>query len=606
MKFVLVYAGCWLVFFQIARLFFLLYHVNQSRILPTTLAVQTFVYGLRMDASMTAYLTLPVCLFLFLSIWLPVFSKQVIYRWYSAILLLLVLLITTADAELYRQWGFRIDASPLKYLQSPSEAWASVSHLPLWLMLLSFCISYFMLVTCFFKVLTRACHWLQEQSAKVPAAVAVILISCLAIIPLRGGLQQTPMNQSMVYFSSVNFANHAALNATWNFLQGVLAYNNIATNPYVYLSGKRAKEIKDSLYQSSGTTAQVLNNTTPNVILIIWESFTGKALDQSIKGKEIVPSFQKLQQEGLYFSQVYASGDRTDKGLSAILSGYPALPATSILRDANKAARLPSLSNVFKNRGYAVPFFYGGEPEFANIKSYLLQAGFSPLTEKKNFRARDQNSKWGAHDGVVAQKIKEDLNHTRQPFFATWLTLTSHEPFETPLEPVIVGNDETTLFLNSLHYTDSVVGDFVAFCKQQPWWKNTLLIIIADHGHPLPATPTKSDNFKIPMLWVGGALKVQGLVTTVMSQTDLAATLLAQTSHAPTLFPFSKNIFDPLSKNWAFFSFKDGWGFTQPKTELLFDNVGGRLLQQKGGYTNADLQAGKALQQYIYNDYLTK
>ncbi len=604
--FILVYACCWLLIFQIARLFFLLYHFEQSRALPFGVAAGTFGYGLRMDASMMAYLTLPVCLFVLLGVWISFFSRKRIYSIYTAVVLFFIVLLTGADAEMYRQWGFRIDATPLRYLSSPAEAWASISHLPLPGILFIFILTYWALAALFIGLMGRLMLGWQQPINKAATALAVLTLAAVGLIPLRGGLQQTPMNQSSVYFSSVNFANQAALNASWNFMQGVLAYKDIAQNPYVHFSAERAGNIKDSLYIHSKTTVQVLNTKTPNVILIVWESLTEKALHAAINGQEILPQFQQLQKEGLYFNQLYASGDRTDKGLAAILSGYPALPATSVLRDVGKAARLPSLGRTFKQQGYSVPFFYGGEPEFANIKSYLLQAGFYPLTEKKNFAAKDQNSKWGAHDGVVAQTIKQDLLQIRPPFFAAWLTLTSHEPFETPIAPVFKGNDETTRFLNSLHYTDAVVGDFVSFCKRQNWWYNTLLIIVGDHGHPLPQTPSRADNFRTPMLWLGGALIKKGVVSQVISQVDLPATLLAQTSVAVDAFPFSKNHFDPSVRNWAFFSFKDGWGFIQPGEALLFDNVGQRTLERKGPVTGSDLEAGKALQQYIYEDYIRK
>src|SRR5690606_12725981 len=114
---------------------------------------------------------------------------------------------------------------------------------------------------------------------------------------------------------------------------------------------------------------------------------------------------------------------------------------------------------------YEAGFYYGGEPEFANIKSYLLHAGFDPITGKGSFAKKDMNSKWGAHDGVVMERMMKELAVTRQPFFTTWLTLTSHEPFETPVPVVFEGKDNTTRFLNSHHYTDSVVGTLIDRCR---------------------------------------------------------------------------------------------------------------------------------------------
>src|SRR5690606_2568520 len=99
------------------------------------------------------------------------------------------------------------------------------------------------------------------------------------------------------------------------------------------------------------------------------------------------------------------------------------------------------------------------------------------------------------HDGVVMEKLFADLNQQSQPFFTTWLTLSSHEPFETPVPVVIQGQEPEDQFLNSLHYTDQVLYDFINRAKTADWWKNSLLVITADHGHRLPFTGEKADDF---------------------------------------------------------------------------------------------------------------
>ncbi len=605
LKFLFLYGAAWIVFFQLARLLFLLYHFGQTAQLTFFEIAGAFFNGLRMDASMSAYLLLPVCLLVLLSIFIPTLKKAVAYKIYTAVVIFFLLLIITADLETYKQWGFRIDATFLKYLSSPAEAFASVSHLPLYWFLVFFLLYYFLVSYFFLKFISQIIVFNQSKNTPFLHVFIVLLFSGLLVIPMRGGLQQTPMNQSGVYFSTSSFANHAAINASWNFMQALFSFKATAFNPYHYMPAQKAKRVVDSLYRATGNSNSVLNTTKPNVILIIWESFTKKALSLSVDGKEVTPNFNKLMAEGLYFSNVYASGDRTDKGLAAIISGYPALPSSSVLRDVNKAAKLPYINQSFKKGGYATPFYYGGEPEFANIKSYLLNGGFYPIIEKADFAKKDQNSKWGAHDGVVANRIKENLQQIKQPFMVTWLTLTSHEPFETPVPAPFNTTNTTTQFLASLHYTDAVLNEFVLFCKTQPWWSNTLLIIIADHGHVLPETGRKEDNFKIPMLWLGGALKQPGSNNKIISQLDVATTLSAQVN-GTTVFPFSKNVFDSSQKSWAFFSFNNGWGFVQPAKTVVFDNVGKQIIEQSGAVLPKDVESGKALQQVTYQNFLEK
>lgn len=605
LKFLLLYLLTWVVFFQFARLLFLLSHFSETTRLNAGNIFGSFFYGLRMDLSMAAYFTVPVCFFVLLSALVAFFRKAIIYRIYTGLLLFIILLILVADIEIYNQWGFRIDATPLKYLSSPKEAWASVSHLPVFLYLFLFLV-FFLLINYFMgKLVRRFSNYLQKPVHLIPALLIPVLFAGLLIIPIRGGFQLTPMNQSIVYFSTSNFANQAAVNAPWNLMYTLVSETGARKNPYQYMPATEAAKIKDSLYRSSDKTLMLLNNPRPNIILVIWESFTRKATMLSVDGKEVTPHFNQLKNEGVYFSNAYASGDRTDKGIAAVLSGYPALPKTSVIRLPSKVTKLETIPGVYKKLGYETSFYYGGETEFANIKSFIIHNGFDRITDKSFFSSKDLNSKWGAHDGVVANKIVADLAKQQQPFLTTWLTLSSHEPFETPVAEEFHGKDHTTKFLNSLHYTDAVLFGFIESCKKLPSWKNTIVVIVADHGHPLPETGSKLDNFKIPILFLGGALKQTGItIDAVCSQIDIASTLTHQTLSQAN-FPFSKNILDSSTSQWAFFSFNDGFGFIQPGRPVLFDNVG--RIPLPGYATDAQgIRLGKAMQQHSYQDYVDK
>ncbi|MFN2457705.1 MAG: LTA synthase family protein [Chitinophagaceae bacterium] len=607
--FIVIYFLAWTLFFEFARLFFLLYHYQHTSQLPASTLLGTFIYGSRMDLSMAGYITLPVCLMVLSGIMLPFFRSATPYKIYTSIILLLVLVIVTADLEMFKAWGFRIDATPLRYLSSPKEAWASVNHLPILLVLVVFAISYILIAGLFSKLISKIIRLQNASKRKWLQALFICFLSAVLIIPLRGGLQLAPINESGVYFSKFHFANIAAINATWNFFHAVSNRQEVESNPYKYMDNTKAATIADSLYKSSDRVQRVIlpGIAKLNIILVIWESFTAKATQMSIHGKEVTPYFNQLKQEGIYFSNAYASGDRTDKGLSALLSGYPALPKMSVIRYPSKAAKLPSLSKVFKEKGYTTAFYYGGEPEFANIKSYLLSSNFDHIVEKNNFSKKDQNSKWGAHDGIVMKRCISDLKKVSQPFFTTWLTLSSHEPFETPITPTFKGNDHTTKFLNAHNYTDKVLYEFVQECKQQQWWKNTLMIIVADHGHPQPPTNNRFADFKIPILWLGGALnRTSYEINKVVSQLDISTSIVFQAGIEKNDFPFSKNLFDTTTPPWAFFTFNNGHGFIQQGKMLLFDNVGKRIIEQDGNIKQIDIQAAKALQQIIYEDFLKR
>lgn len=609
LRFFLLYFLGWVIFFDLMRLVFLLYHFDKTKQLSFSEILLSFWYGLRMDVSMAAYIILPVLLFALVGLLIPFFNKKSIYTLYSIIILFFITLISLSDLEIYNEWGFRIDATPLRFLANPREALASVSHLPLIWILLGL-ILFLALFVFIFRKWISAIFYKEQLKYKVVTAVVLLVLMASMIIPIRGGFQLAPLNQSSVYFSTHNYANHAAINASWNFLHSLFSKGSSGKNPYQYMAADMEKRIVDSLYSAGGNSQQWINFSLPektNVLIIVWESFTEKATHVTESGVEVTPLFNKLKEEGIYFSNVYASGDRTNKGLPAILSGYPAMPNTTIIHSPAKATKLKVLSQLFNTNGYATPFFYGGEPEFANIKSYLLHGGFNPIIGKNDFSSKDMNSKWGAHDGVVAQKVFSDLNATKKPFFATWLTLSSHEPFETPVKVAIPGKDVTSQFLNSLHYTDQCIGDFIDKCKQQSWWNNTVVIITGDHGHRLPETPAKADEFRIPMLWLGGALIKKGIIINkVISQIDIAATLTQQAGFSLTDFRFSRNAADSLYKPWAFFTFNNGFGFIDSSGRTVFDNVGKQIIQQDGSATAKEIESGKAMQQFTYDDFIKK
>ena len=608
--FLFIYLFTWVIFFEVARVFFLLSTVQYAKETPSSLVLQSLWFGLKMDLSMAAYLTILVCVFVIASLFIPFFRKKWVYLIYTAIILFIQLLLTITDVESFKAWGTRIDSTPLKFLSSPKEAWASISHLPLVLIFIGLILIYILLFWLFRKTISRSIVLLQNNKYRFVQALFVLLFTGALIIPIRGGFQLSPLNQSSVYFCNSQYANNAAVNASWNFIFSVIQMNQLDNNLYEYMTIREVDAIVHPLFEAEGKTEQVINdsNTTKtNVILVIWESFTEKVLNKSIDGKPVIKFFPELIKEGIYFSNCYSSGDRTDKGISAIISSYPALPKGSIVNYPEKTARLQGLGKIFSDNGYATQFYYGGEPEFMNIKSYLNGQKFQQLITKENFQDAEMNSKWGAHDDAVVKKLLIDIPKMKQPFFTGWLTLSSHEPFETPVPTVFHGNDKETRFLNSLHYTDSVVYNFINELKKMPSWQNTIVIISADHGHYLPITGKRADDYRIPILWLGGALKKQNVVIEkTVNQLDMAGSLAQQLHFKTDPFTFGKNVFDSTSQHWAFFTYNDGIGFVTDSSRTLFDNAGKRIVFDEGNTNKEHERIAKALMQKLYADFLSR
>lgn len=608
LQFLLIYYGFWVIFFLVARVIFLGYHIEDTKLLTLQTIWGIFWNGIRMDFSMAAYLSvIPFFLVSFSNF----IKKSRLENWifsYTFLMVLITNLIIVIDLEVFNTWGYHLDATPLRYLKTPREAWASVGSSPLLQLFISFLILLTVASLIVYRIITRNIdNW--NYIDNIPFIPVSLLITLALFIPIRGSIGISPMNQSTVYFSTNNFANIAAVNPTWNFFSSLTNGSYDKVNPYTYLPKEELSNNIKELYDNSNKTTKVLRNDVkkPNVLIIIWESFTKKVTQQKINNLEITPRFNELKKEGIYFSDMYASGDRTDKGITAVLSGYPAQPTASIITEPSKSAKLPVLSKDFEINGYSTDFYYGGEIEFANIKSYLYSSDFQKIVSKQDFESKYWNSKWGAHDDVVFRKFLNDHTNVNQPFFSTIMTLSSHEPFEIPIPDIFEGDDEQTKFMNAMYYADQSLGNFIDSAKQQSWWNNTLVIIVADHGHRIPETGKKVDEFKIPMLWLGGALAKPGLeVPQITSQIDISSTLLNQLGINAYGYNWSKNIFDPKTKPWAFFSFNNGFGFIQPKSQIVFDNVGKKMIQLNGNMNTHDIDLGKSLMQRMFQDYLDK
>ncbi|WP_165864801.1 LTA synthase family protein [Rufibacter latericius] len=601
----------WTLFFEICRAFFLFYQHTKATTLTGAELAKVFWYGLRMDLSFAAYLSvIPFLLFLNE----VAFRKQVFLKIASVftyVLLPVVVLLITIDLELYSAWGFRLDSTPLQYLNTPAEMLASTASAPVWLLALMFLLLLVLGILGFRFIKSK---WENSPKRGMKHLAAELLVSfflvALLVLPIRGGWQQIPLNQSDVYFSSKLFANHAGVNVPWNVMHSLIKKNHNTQNPYQYLDEKQAQALVQELYQpKSDSVPSLLKVKKPNVLFIILESYTAKFIGVLGGPPEVTPNFNALAIEGILFQNIYAAGDRSEKGMVALLSGYPVQTTTSIIKTPKKTERLPQLASELKRRGYQTSYYYGGELAFANIKSYLINGQYDQLLEKSDFNSEDYNSKWGVHDHILFDKVLADHQNPQQPFLTTVYTLSSHEPYDIPVQAKFPGNDEETRFKNSFHYTDWALGRFISAAKKMPWWQNTLVVLVADHGHHFPGGDQNDapSKFRIPLLLTGGALAVKDtVVSNIGSQTDLVPTLLQQMGIPTHQFAWSKNLFDAKANSFAFYVFNDGFGMVSPQGAVTFDNVSKKPILREKGVSDKQIEQGKAYMQTSFGDFLKK
>ncbi|MCK6617465.1 MAG: LTA synthase family protein [Cyclobacteriaceae bacterium] len=597
----------WMVFFSLTRWLFLAYNYQLTSQLTAVEILKTCLYGLVMDASMTGYFTLISGLFLITSVFHQSKLSTALFIGINFALLLVSGLVVVVDFELYRHWGFRMNTAPFFYMGS--EAAGTVDALVV-LRLLLLLTGITGLATYTFVKLVGKKFQLQRPNYNWPTFFALTAIICALIIPIRGSFSVSTMNVSRVYYhKSKSYANHAGINVVWNFLYSLQTDNELIYPENFFDKTLSEKYFKELYPESDSTTIRLINTARPNILLIILEGITAEVIEPLGGRPGVMPNLNSLCKEGILFDHFYANGDRTDKGLVSLLAAFPAQPRGSIIKYPQKTQQLGFLSSSLEKLGYTTSFVYGGDVDFANYRSFLTNGRFAHITTVDDFPDELDAFKWGVHDEYVYHQTLLEIDSTnKQPFFKTVLTLSSHEPFRVPMPAKISGTDEASKYMNACYYADKALGDFIKVAKEKNWWKNTLVIITADHGHRLPGMkkPETHEKFHIPMVWTGGVIVRDTVIKTFANQTDLANTLLGQLERPDPKFRFSKDIFAANAQDFAIYIFNDGYGYLTPYLYAVYDNPGRHYLISQGNMQEESLNRAKAYIQTLYSDYNSK
>lgn len=577
-----------------------------------------FYHAWRLDLSTIGYIMALPILLLVVSI-----SSQAMHTFYKAFLsfyiaaiIIIINLISWINMNLMKGWGEKISWKAIKiFLQFPYESFISSQSYLVYTTGIGY-IFWTIIYIHFSKkwILKKEFVIFPQRNWKlIPFYLFLILID---ITSIRGGWQLSPINSSMSYFSNVPLENQLTANSHWELVQDILhddsqtdanfRYFDEVKDPYEKLENQ--KQSNDSAFVSPLSTAKT------NVVLIILESFTADIIEPLGGEKDVTPFFTSLTKEGTLFTNFYASGDRTDKGLIAILSGFPSQAVHSIINEPKKEIHLPSLFQDFKSLNYHTSFYYGGESEFFGIKSYLMNHQVDQLTDLHQFPDDLARSKWGIFDEFVFDRQLNDLKNIQKPFFSTILSLSNHEPFEIPIQSKFKEKTESNLFRNTAYYTDKCLKKYFEQAKKQDWYANTIFILVADHGHRLPKDSYPIHDyhrFRIPFVMVGEPLKKEfrgKRVEQFASQTDIRPSL--NTFFGRSLKPsqvWSKNILFQSNENPIFYSWDGGFAIKSSTVDYAFDFKSKKDIRFQSTENQEKEQAykdfAKAYMQKIIQDY---
>lgn len=561
-------------------------------------------HGLPMDFSVAGYLTVIPGLIIVLSAWFKVSIIKMLQQTYFFIAALILAFIHLVDMVLYDFWGFRLDTTPVFYfLSSPKDALASVS---LWFVLGGF-LAFLLIAFLLFIVLKRTLMRIPEGRGyvgdRILASLVCLLVTGALILPIRGGITTSTMNIGRVYFSSVQQMNHAAINPVFSLIHSFINTAHVEEQ-YRFMDDEQASKLFDTLLDKTTTVGdsavyRVLKTERPNVVVIVLESFSAKIMKTMGGLAHVAVNMDRYAQEGILFTNFYANSFRTDRGLASIIAGYPAQPTMSIMKYTDKTESLPMFPKVMQKAGYDLQYYYGGDADFTNMRSFLTTAGFEKIVADKDFDVRQRLSKWGVHDEYVFDKALADIRqHHGQPYLKIIQTSSSHEPFEVPFK------EHDDKVLNAFAYTDDCLGKFVEALRKLPSWDKTLVVLVPDH---LGCYPENIDNYTferyhIPLILMGGAVKGGGKIPFYGSQIDIAATLLSQLRLSYADFTFSKDLLNPNVPHFAFATVPNAFAMITEDNAVFYNCETNQVITDKGKKIGKNLPYGKAYLQKLYDD----
>lgn len=574
--------------------------------------INVAIYGLKHDLAIAGYFTAIPLLLAIVSIFKKTKLRR-FYNCYNALIAFSAALAFVSDITLYPYWEFKLDAAAiLVYIDSPSNAAASVTITHMIILAIALVV----LTLAIYKLLSLICRrepniTIDSQNTKasplnkVTQSIVYLFCGGLIFLGVRGGITESTNNVGSVFYTNKTYLNHAAVNPIFSFLYTLANLENFSEE-YCFFDHKQLQKHIDGLYNHDAQlTDTLLTNTRPNIITIILEGFSAEVVEELGGMKNITPNIDRLSKEGVLFTQCYANSYRTDRGVICTLSGYPSFPKTSVMKSANKSQKLPSLASTLRSAGYTNTFLYGGDANFTNMSGYLYSTGYDRIISDADFTASERSThRWGAGDDITFDRLYNMVINQRQtPWHITYLTLSSHEPWEVPYNRI--NNDEKA---NSFAFTDEMLGNFVEKLKKTKQWDNTLIVCIADHsvvGYPDGIKQTDKKRNHILFVLLGGAINNPRRIETLCNQTDFVATLLAQMQLPTEPFKFSRNILGPEYRYpFAYHCYNNGISLIDSTGFSVLDlDSRKELLDEPTSGGNDRIDKAKAILQTTYTDY---
>jgi len=476
-----------------------------------------------------------------------------IFLFYAAVVFSIIFFAETAGIYFFRYYDFRPNYLVLDYGGGPEVLHTIIKDYPV-LRILALCAAgtvaglFFLWKTVYFNgcMSGSMLHWLWDRSGT---------LLCLMIIGFatRGSLSHRPLNPGFAAITHNRIANEIAGCSIYNVLyewghnvrrEFVDLKTVVKTIPIDEACERsRALLSRQGLLTSDAPNplVRVINagkqEKPLNVVLIVMESFTSKLVGALGGNPGLTPELDELAARGMLWEQCYATGERTIQGLEAVVSSFPPLPGTGVVKRPQARRSFATLAGLLKERGYATQFLYGGEGIFDNMRAFFLGNGFDTFIEERDFAHPVFRGTWGVSDEDLFRRADQEfraLFSRGRRFFATLLTVSLHSPWQYPpgrIQTLPAGTVVPPGFvleeLNNFHYADYAIGRFMHEARTAPWFNDTLFVFVGDHGvHMRGRDLMPVDEYRVPALFYSPDHVTPQRISAVTSQIDIAPTIM--------------------------------------------------------------------------------
>ncbi|QUJ69575.1 LTA synthase family protein (plasmid) [Photobacterium sp. GJ3] len=416
--------------------------------------------------------------------------------------------------------------------------------------------------------------------------VLALAVVALGVMGARSTFQHRPLNPAMVAFSTDPLLNDLTLNSAYSV---IFAAKNMASekNAEEFYGQMPLEEIIQTVRQASGREAEFISDEIPtlntisptfsgkkNLVILLQESL-GARFVGGLGGLPLTPNLDQLMQEGWNFTQVYATGTRSVRGIEAMTTGFTPTPSRAVVKLSKSQTGFYTIADLLARQGYHTQFIYGGESHFDNMKSFFLGNGFEVIVDLPDFVNPKFVGSWGASDQdlyTMADLQFTKLHQSGQPFFSLVFTSSNHSPYEFPDGEIELYEQPEHTRNNAVKYSDKALGEFFAKAKQSDYWKDTVFIVIADHDARAEGNvPVPVDRFHIPALILGSDIQPRQ-DDRLASNIDMAPTLLSLIGADNTSPMIGHDLTKPLAPEFqrAMMQFDKNFGYlTRDKLVVL-------------------------------------